>query len=345
MTWTQAGTIQITRDWQYTEPIAQGSYFRLKHTEAPNGGLFAIAQCEVDSEGKLSIGDSQILAAEKGVSDIIKLPKTAYTDRRIAIKKITSLPSLEQEIRRLILPNLLAPIEQEIRYIRRNNWQIDIEVADYAEVETDYTGRFTAIDNQLIAIEQKIDDTSSNPSNGGSNQGTQLNYVSSGDENGVFYYLGSNKKTTTHSNPIDNAIIEGIASSIFTSNTAVRNLADRNQTTNCLSNNLPNSYVGVNLKNYNLLINGYALQGNANEQQFIRNWKLQASNDGTTWTDIDSQANNTTISGYNWLYIPIANQTIRYRYFRVYQTGLNSNNMDFLCIPELELYGNLALIA
>lgn len=171
MAWTACGTIQISRDWQYTEPIAQGSYFRLKHTEAPNGGLFAIAQCEVDSEGKLSVGDSQILATEKGVSDIIKLPKTAYTYRRIAIKKITSLPSLEQEIRRLFLPNFLMPIEQEINYIRRNNWQVDIEVSDYSDaVGTGSTNRFDAIDAKLIAIEEKINNSSN--SNGGTTPDT-----------------------------------------------------------------------------------------------------------------------------------------------------------------------------
>lgn len=166
MGWTSSGSIQLSRDWQYTEPIAEGSYFRLKHTEAPNGGLFAIAQCEVDSEGKLSIGDSQILAVEKGIADVVKLPKTAYTDRRIAIKKISSQPNLEQEIRRLILPNLLAPIEQEINYIRRNNWRVDIEVSDYAEVVgIDYSDRFTTINTQLAAIEEKIEEI--NTSNGG----------------------------------------------------------------------------------------------------------------------------------------------------------------------------------
>lgn len=167
MAWTPAGTIQISRDWQYTEPIATGSYFRLKHTEARNGDLFAIAQCEVDTDGNLSISDSQVLAVEKGISDVIKLPKTAYTDRRIAIKRVTSQPSLEQELRRLLLPNFLMPPNQEIRFIRKNNWTVNIEVSDYVETkptQTDYTPQFTDVTKRLTTIEQKIDniDTSNN---------------------------------------------------------------------------------------------------------------------------------------------------------------------------------------
>lgn len=164
MPWSSAGTIQLTRDWQYTEPIATGSYFRLKHTEARNGDLFAIAQCEVDADGNLSIGDTQILAVEKGINEIIKLTKSVYTDRRIAIKRITSQPSLEQETRRLFLPNFLIPPDQEITFIRRNNWVVNIEVSDYYEIEgVDYSSNFADITARLTTIEEKIDniDTSS----------------------------------------------------------------------------------------------------------------------------------------------------------------------------------------
>lgn len=132
MAWTNQGSIQLTSDWQYTDPIPTGSFFRLKHTEAPNGGLFVIAQCEIDSDGKLSLIDSQVLAVEKGISDTLKLSLPGcFTERRIAIKKLPKQPNLEQEIRRLLLPGYLQPTDDEaIRIVSRLKWTVGVEVSD-----------------------------------------------------------------------------------------------------------------------------------------------------------------------------------------------------------------------
>lgn len=133
MAWTACGTIQLSRDWQYTKPITEGTYFRVKHTEAKKGALFAIAQCEVDANGYISIGDTQVLEAEKGINDVVKLPKGVFTERRIALKRFDIQPSLEQQIRELFLPNFLVQVEQELNYIKRNSWSVDIEVSDYID--------------------------------------------------------------------------------------------------------------------------------------------------------------------------------------------------------------------
>lgn len=309
MTWTQAGTIQITRDWQYTEPIAEGSYFRLKHTEAPNGGLFAIAQCEVDSDGKLSIGDSQILAVEKGIDDIVKLPRSAYTNRRIAIKKVTAQPSLEQEIRRLFLPNFLMPLEQEINYIRRNNWQIDIEVSDYAEASTE---------NKLPT-----------PKN------TQLNYESNGDEKGVFYHLGIDG--ATRNNPqISGAILLSASSRAEGS---LENIVDRTTGMFATGGN-PNEWVKVDLKTKKLKCNYYSIKGWMYSGDLLRNWNFQGSNDETNWENLDIQTNNQV--GQNAWYSKNVNTTTFYRYFRILSTGPNSNGSFNLTLSEWELYGELS---
>lgn len=132
MAWTSSGSILLSSNWQYTEPIPSGSFFRLKHTEAPNGGLFAIAQCEVDAEGKLSLIDSQVLAVERTIIDVVRLDNPGcFAERRIAIKKLPRQPSLQQELRRLFLPGYLQPFEEEIRIVSRSNWTIDIEVSDF----------------------------------------------------------------------------------------------------------------------------------------------------------------------------------------------------------------------
>lgn len=334
MTWTPAGTIQLSRDWQYTEPIATGSYFRLSHSEARNGDLFAVAQCEVDAQGNLSIGDTQVLAVEKGISDVIELPKNAFTDRRIAIKRILSQPSLEQEFRRLFLPNFLIPPEQEIKFIRRNNWAVTVEVSDYVEPTTIVD--LTPISEQLTRIEQKIDAISSeSPPTPIAN----LTYSFDGDTNGLIYYLGTNDGTTGFVNPVDLKVID-VFSTPTPSAFAANNLFNRSSSQSFYSNG-ENAYFGVDLKTKKLAVNYYSLQGNNNSvSEHPRNWKLQGSFDNATWEDVDQQINNTTITAATWVSIPV-NSEIAYRYFRILLTGLNSANQHILCVGEWELYGKL----
>lgn len=168
MAWASSGSILLSSDWQYTEPIPTGSFFRLKHTEAPNGGLFAIAQCEIDDTGKLYLFDSQVLAVEKPITDVLRFSfPGCFAERRIAIKKLPKKPSLQQELRRLFLPGYLQPTEEEIRIVPRSNWSIEVEVSDIAEsTEIDLSPIQTALD----AISLKIDNLQQ--SNGSTGSGS-----------------------------------------------------------------------------------------------------------------------------------------------------------------------------
>ncbi len=117
MAWTPSGSISLTSEWQYTDPIPNGVFFRLKHTEAANGSLFEIANAEL-VDGKLSIIDSQFLEVERSTNNVLKLPLPGcFGERRIAIKKLPKEPTLEQEVKRLFLPGYLQPIEENIRIV------------------------------------------------------------------------------------------------------------------------------------------------------------------------------------------------------------------------------------
>ena len=314
MTWTDISTIKINRGWQYTEPIAEGTYFRFKHAGAPIGGLFAVALCELGDDGQLSIGNSQVLAVDKNISDVIQFPIGAYMERRIAIKRFNPTPSLEEQIRGLFLPNFLLPPPEIINYIKRNDWQISIEVSDYVEV------------------------SNSTPAS----SGVKLNYVSSGDENGLIYYLGTNKKTTNFTNPVTSGLISVFASSVFNSAGSPERITDRDPNTTFTSNDAGNSFVGVDLKNNSLVISAYTIRGNTGgRDNYLRSWRLEASNDNQNWEVLDLQTNNTTINESTFYYKAIANQSTAYRYFRIIQTGGNSASFNYLYVSELEFYGRL----
>lgn len=327
MVWTPSGSILLTSDWQYTEPITSGSFFRLKHIEAPNGGLFVIAQAEVDGEGKLSLIDSQVMAVEKPISDVLKLPKPGcFAERRIAIKKLPKQPTLEQEIKRLFLPGYLQPSDESIRTVARSNWAVDVEVSDFVEPTTS-SGTGTGTTTPPPTSSTKT-----------------LTYASDGDTNGVCYWIGTNYGVESWSNP--HTAGQVICSKSSESNPDLNNVAslvDRvaNSTG---TDDLPNSWMQIDLGITNkLIVSYYSLRGRTDvyNDNHLRNWKLQGSNDTTTWVDINTQIDNTIINGGNWVSIPTANETVGYRYLRILQTGLSSSNANYLSLGEFEFYGTL----
>lgn len=165
MVWTSIGDpILLSTEWQYTEPITSGEFFRLNHQNPSYGALFAIAQVEINNN-ELHILDSQVLQVEKGISDVIKFPLPGcFTNRRLAIKRLLKQPTLEQEVRRLFLPGYLQSEDDQIRIINRSEWQVAIEVSDYAEPEISLD--LTPIETKLDEINSKIDDLQSSGSSG-----------------------------------------------------------------------------------------------------------------------------------------------------------------------------------
>lgn len=91
--------------------------------------------------------------------------------------------------------------------------------------------------------------------------------------------------------------------------------------------------------------NYYVLHGNdeAGSAQ-LRSWKLQGSNDGASWTDIDVRVSDSTI-GQNVPRGFAVSGGQSFSYFRILQTGVNSDSTNWLAIGEIELYGELQISA
>jgi hypothetical protein len=90
--------------------------------------------------------------------------------------------------------------------------------------------------------------------------------------------------------------------------------------------------------------NYYVLHGNdeADSAQ-LRNWKLQGSNDGATWTDLDTRVNDATIGQNTPRGFAVADPGTAFSYFRILQTGANSDGTNWLAVGEIELYGELQI--
>jgi len=348
MAWSSVGNpILINFDWQYTEPIDNGVFFRFKHLDALNNSLFAIAQVEtVDDE--LQMSDTQVLTVVKGISDIVKLPKPGcFAERRIAIKRLPNQPTLEQEVRRIFLPGYLQyPEQNSISIINRSEWKVQIEASDY--VEPAVTIDLTPINTKLDTISAKIDNLqqsggSTGESTGGSTGTTNtktLTYVSDGDTNDVFYYIGTSNGTQAWSHPATEGVVFS-AANIHGSDYKPENLADRTDSAyhSTQDTSFTNLYVQVDLGvNRSLVLSKYSIKGHNFGYHHPRNWKIQASNDGSVWTDIDTRSgvgpNQLTWATFTLTIIPAA-----YRYFRFRMTGPSSSNEAYIIFAEWQLYG------
>lgn len=209
---------------------------------------------------------------------------------------------------------------------------------------TDY---FIGIDVDGLLYQISKADLLAGLSSGGSSGGSsgsgsngmdfQLSFVSAGDSNGVFYYIGTTENTLPWVSPTSKGLIVN-ASSIGSG--SLGDLVNRNNSsfyTNSEVNSFVSFFLGGTRK---LKCNYYCIETRADSSDYYpRSWKLQASNDGNTWIDLDTQVNNTILNSVNqWLALPVSS-SVAYSYFRICTTGDNSAGYRHLVLGEVELYG------
>lgn len=183
-------------------------------------------------------------------------------------------------------------------------------------------------------------DTPMSGGGGGGGGTVQLDWVSDGDDNGVFYYRGTNNGPSAWSNPHNSGVISLSASTSFGD---IAELVDRQQSANAdwYSDNLANQWMQIDLLTYQLIPNRYTLQNT--DAYITQNWQFQGSNDAINWTTLDTVTNNNGTSSYDWLSRTITTTT-NFRYFRILMNGFDSNGGQYLTFSEIELYGTLSLI-
>ena len=205
---------------------------------------------------------------------------------------------------------------------------------DFLVIEDAATGAYKSI---------KVSDFIADLSSGSSENRTQLTYVSSGDTNGVFYYIGTNKNTETWSNPVNASRISITQSSAYDSNhTNIAGLVDRENTINFCSANVGDFYFDIDLKaDKNLILEAYSLKGRDWAANHPRNWKIQGSNGNDIWNDLDNKSGITSINQNTWYTASISASSTAYRFFRFLSTGASSSGDNVICLGEIELYGKL----
>ena len=179
----------------------------------------------------------------------------------------------------------------------------------------------------------------SSGSSGGGTSGVPLSFLSSGDTNGLFYYLGTEKLTVSFSSPSERGVTLTANGVAYGSPTAVVDRSDGSFFFPPESQN--GSWVVFHLTEGALKCNYYSIKTRVGYGGYYpRNWKFQGSTDGNTWIDLDIQNENQTLnSDGQWLSLPVSTNTSSYNYFRLITTGNDSSGAKLLVLNEVELYG------
>eukprot|EP00954_Amorphochlora_amoebiformis_P001562 119973-Amorphochlora_amoeboformis.AAC.2 len=170
------------------------------------------------------------------------------------------------------------------------------------------------------------------------------------DENGIIHFLGSlygkyyNPSVKAKNRPPP--LIKLSASSIKSDPRSLSLLTGR-EPGRLLTKNEQNAWFQIYFgKNKRIVPTAYTLRHYESfHQECLRNWKLEASNDGQEWVTLKEHVNDTKIVGKNctatWPIKVLAHQQHGWSYFRIFMTGPNSSGRNYLCCAGIEFYGIL----
>jgi hypothetical protein len=176
-----------------------------------------------------------------------------------------------------------------------------------------------------------------------------LTYVSDGDTNDLFYWLGTNLGTTTWSNPAGTSALTVVASSADLG--TPDSLSDR-VPSNFYTIDAPDQWIAWALASgKTIAVSRYTIRSrNFDTNHLPRNWVLEGTNsvstfditgiNAATWTAIDTRSSDSTLTAVNQYYTMVVNGSgSAFRYIRLRQTGINSNSGFYFTPAELALYG------
>ena len=176
-----------------------------------------------------------------------------------------------------------------------------------------------------------------------------LRYRSDFDGNGVIHWIATRGGSNEWANPAlpepdtERPRVQVTVSSMEKGDPASFVALEPVQT---WTKDVPASWVTWDLgSDYAVAPSHYSLRHGGNyKADSLRNWDLQGSTDGVSWSVLIRHVQDTTLSGpfatATWP-IPLDHNQGPFRFFRVLQTGHNSSRHNFLVLCGFELYGDL----
>ena len=168
------------------------------------------------------------------------------------------------------------------------------------------------------------------------------------DEKGVLYHIGSAGSTRPYRNPhTAGAVLASLSSTrprIPQASSAARFVQGASHDGQCnITASQAGSWMAVDLHRL-LAPTHYCLRSDKSNSHKVRNWRLEGSKDGSSWTCLREHVNDSSLAAtaFSVAAWPIENASAAvFRHFRVFQTAKNSYGDDILACAGIELYGTL----
>ena len=171
-----------------------------------------------------------------------------------------------------------------------------------------------------------------------------------GSLNGIFRYIYNNYQEKLAS------FISFSSTEILSGRANAQTLFDPNNNGDDASNNFhtineTNSFVQVSFKRKRVILSHYTLMSR-NENctktpqhcdQYLLQWKLEASNNNRTWTELHVQEQTAALKGQGLKITCQCTKLGSYKHFKLTNTGgtSNSENDHYLVLHRMEFFGEL----
>ena len=148
-------------------------------------------------------------------------------------------------------------------------------------------------------------------------------------------------QTQPWTNPHSSGQVACSASGLNASSEPILNLCGRTSL-RLVSTDAAGSWMKIDLLQHRIKLTAYTLRHYSSwDTEALRSWKLEGSMDGNSWITLMNHENDSTLNkkgqAHTWN-VPNCNEF--YRFFRIYLTGQNSNNHNYLACSGLELFGS-----
>jgi E3 ubiquitin-protein ligase HECTD1 len=125
-----------------------------------------------------------------------------------------------------------------------------------------------------------------------------------------------------------------------------KNAADLNCDSYWYSYNENNSWLCYDFKDMQIKPTHYSIRSRYNggsDDRYLKNWIVEVSKDGLTWTTIDERRNNSDLKGANLTRTFTVSPCDYCRFIRVKHQGYSwqSSNYYYFVISSFEIFGDL----
>jgi hypothetical protein len=143
--------------------------------------------------------------------------------------------------------------------------------------------------------------------------------------------------TRIHGGNVHERGIVNVTASSVSGSYLAQNAVDLGQQNIFHSLNQPNQWLCYDFKDRRIELTDYSIS--AYTGHLLRSWVVEGSSNGSDWTILDEQRNNTRADSNH----PIATISVargkRWQFIRLRQTGKNSSNGDWLVLFGFEVFG------